>query len=237
MQDPANGGGLADLVGRDFVPDAKDNLWFGDITYIFTMTGWVYLATVIDGFSRRMVGWAVADHMREELVIGALQMAVANRKPGTGEVVFHSDRGSQYTGHEFRSACLSNGIIPSVGNTGVCFDNAAAQCRLIRLRGGGGGSWAESRAGCSSACVVSWGRLCAASVLPPGGRCALCGLDSVSRRFRQSFRGLRFPVSEGEKAACPETWRRTTRSARMKDILSGSRSAWSAASLIRCRIP
>jgi len=127
VQDPANGGGLADLVGRDFVPDAKDNLWFGDITYIFTMTGWVYLATVIDGFSRRMVGWAVADHMREELVIGALQMAVANRKPGTGEVVFHSDRGSQYTGHEFRSACLSNGIIPSVGNTGVCFDNAAAE--------------------------------------------------------------------------------------------------------------
>lgn len=127
VQDPANGGGLVDLVGRDFVPEAKDNLWFGDITYIFTMAGWAYLATVIDGFSRRMVGWAISDHMREELVIDALQMAVANRRPGTGEVVFHSDRGSQYTGHRFRSACLADGIIPSVGNTGICFDNAAAE--------------------------------------------------------------------------------------------------------------
>jgi putative transposase len=127
VPDPANGVGLVDLVGRDFVPDAKDNLWFGDITYIFTMTGWAYLATVIDGFSRRMVGWAIADHMREELVIDALQMAVASRKPGTGEVIFHSDRGSQYTGQKFRSACLADGIIPSVGNTGICFDNAAAE--------------------------------------------------------------------------------------------------------------
>jgi putative transposase len=127
VQDPANGAGLVDLVGRDFVPAAKDNLWFGDITYIFTMTGWAYLATVIDGFSRRMVGWSIADHMREELVIDALSMAVANRRPGTGEVVFHSDRGSQYTGQKFRAACLSNGIIPSVGNTGICFDNAAAE--------------------------------------------------------------------------------------------------------------
>lgn len=127
VQDPANGAGLVDLVGRDFVPGAKDNLWFGDITYIFTMTGWAYLATVIDGFSRRMVGWAIADHMREELVIDALEMAVANRKPGTGEVIFHSDRGSQYTGQKFRSACLADGIIPSVGNTGICFDNAAAE--------------------------------------------------------------------------------------------------------------
>ena len=69
----------------------------------------------IDGYSRKVVGWSVADHMREELVIDAFRMAVANRLPGTGEVVFHSDRGSQYTGRAFRDVCLGNGIIPSVG--------------------------------------------------------------------------------------------------------------------------
>ena len=127
VQDPANACGLVDLVGRDFVPGAKDQLWYGDITYIFTMSGWAYLATVIDGYSRRVVGWSVADHMREELVIDALRMAVENRRPGTGEVVFHSDRGSQYTGRAFRDVCLGNGIIPSVGQTGICFDNAAAE--------------------------------------------------------------------------------------------------------------
>lgn len=127
VQDPANSRGLVDLVGREFVPEARDLLWFGDITYIFTMTGWAYLATVIDGFSRKVVGWAIADHMREELVIEALSMAVASRRPGTGQVIFHSDRGSQYTGQGFRDACFSSGIIPSVGKTGICFDNAAAE--------------------------------------------------------------------------------------------------------------
>jgi putative transposase len=127
VQDEANSSGLVDLVGRDFVPPGKDQLWYGDITYIFTLAGWAYLATVIDGYSRRVVGWAVADHMREELVMDALKMAVANRKPGKGKVVFHSDRGSQYTGREFRDLCFSNGIIPSVGHTGICYDNAAAE--------------------------------------------------------------------------------------------------------------
>ena len=127
VQDEANSSGLVDLVGRDFVPPGKDQLWYGDITYIFTLAGWAYLATVIDGYSRRVVGWAVADHMRGELVMDALKMAVANRKPEKGEVVFHSDRGSQYTGREFRDLCFSNGIIPSVGHTGICYDNAAAE--------------------------------------------------------------------------------------------------------------
>lgn len=127
VQDEANSGGLVDLVGRDFVPPAKDNLWYGDITYVFTLAGWSYLATVIDGYSRRVIGWAVADHMREELVIDALRMAVENRRPGKGDVVFHSDRGSQYTGSRFRDLCFSNGIIPSVGHTGICYDNAAAE--------------------------------------------------------------------------------------------------------------
>jgi transposase InsO family protein len=127
VQDDANGDGLVDLVGREFVPDAENELWYGDITYIYTMSGWAYLATVIDGYSRRMVGWAVAGHMRESLVMDALRMAVANRSPGQGQVVFHSDRGSQYTGRRFRDLCLDSGIIPSVGKTGICFDNAAAE--------------------------------------------------------------------------------------------------------------
>lgn len=126
-QDPSGRAGLVDLVGREFVPAAKDNLWYGDITYIFTLSGWAYLATVIDGWSRKVVGWAVAGHMRGELTADALRMAISNRRPAEGEVVFHSDRGSQYTGRAFRDLCLSNGIIPSVGRTGSCFDNAAAE--------------------------------------------------------------------------------------------------------------
>jgi transposase InsO family protein len=115
MQDKANACGLVDLVGRDFVPAGKNQLWYGDITYIFTISGWAYLATVIDGYSRKVVGWSVADNMREEMVIDALAMAVRNRDPCIGDVVFRSDRGSQYTGRAFRDACLSSGIIPSVG--------------------------------------------------------------------------------------------------------------------------
>ena len=74
-----------------------------------------------------MVGWAVAGHMRENLVMDALRMAIASRRPEQGQVVFHSDRGSQYTGRAFRDLCLDSGIIPSVGKTGICFDNAAAE--------------------------------------------------------------------------------------------------------------
>ena len=127
VQDEANSGGLVDLVGREFVPGAENELWYGDITYIHTMSGWAYLATVIDGYSRRVVGWAVAGHMREEVVIGALKMAIAGRRPKEGQVVFHSDRGAQYTGRKFRDLCFASGIIPSVGKTGICFDNAAAE--------------------------------------------------------------------------------------------------------------
>lgn len=141
VQDKASQRGLTDLAGRQFVPEARDQLWYGDITYIHTMTGWAYMATVIDGYSRKVVGWAVAAHMREELVLDAMEMAVRSRRPGIGEVVFHSDRGSQYTGAAFRDACLANGIIPSVGHTGSCYDNAAAESwnallkkELINLR-------------------------------------------------------------------------------------------------------
>jgi putative transposase len=126
-QDKASQRGLVDLVGRRFVPGARDELWFGDITYIKTMTGWAYLASVLDGHSRKVIGWAVADHMRQELATDALAMAIRNRRPPAGQVIFHSDRGSQYTSAAFRGLCLGNGILPSVGKTGTCYDNAAAE--------------------------------------------------------------------------------------------------------------
>jgi len=96
-------------------------------TYIHTFSGFAYLATVIDLFSNKVVGWMVADHMRTGLVLDALDMALAARRPGIGEAVMHTDRGTQYTSHDFRDRCLANGVIPSVGRTGTCYDNAAAE--------------------------------------------------------------------------------------------------------------
>jgi putative transposase len=141
VRDGAGGGGLVDLVDRDFVPDGPDELWFTDITYIYTWAGWAYLASIIDGYSRKVVGWALAGHMRTELVTDALAMAVERRRPAKGQTVVHSDRGSQYTSREFRDLALANGIIPSVGRTGICYDNAMAESfnatikkELIHLR-------------------------------------------------------------------------------------------------------
>ena len=116
---------LADLLHRDWSPPEPDLAWVGDITYIKTWTGWAYLATVIDCFSRRVVGWAIADHMRTDLIIDALRMAIVHRNPKC--VIFHSDRGSQYTSDEFRQFCRANGVRPSVGRTGICYDNAVAE--------------------------------------------------------------------------------------------------------------
>lgn len=128
IQDPGRAPrGLVDLVERDFVPEGPDQLWYGDITYIRTMSGWSYLATVIDGYSRKVVGWSVNNHMRESLVLEAMRMAISYRRPPEGQLVMHTDRGAQYTGHAFRDLCLTNGILPSVGHTGICFDNAAAE--------------------------------------------------------------------------------------------------------------
>ena len=88
--------------------------------------GWVYLATVIDLHSRRVVGWAVADHMRTELVTDALAMALRQRRP-KGRVIFHSDRGTQYTSNDFARFCRKNRIRRSLGRTGICYDNAVAE--------------------------------------------------------------------------------------------------------------
>jgi putative transposase len=115
-----------DLVERDFNPSEPNRLWAADITYIRTWEGWLYLASVMDLYSRRIVGWALADHLRAELVVDALQMAVARRQPDAG-LVHHSDQGSQYTSLIFTRRCRAVGIDVSMGSRGDCFDNAVLE--------------------------------------------------------------------------------------------------------------
>ncbi len=115
-----------DLIGRVFTAAAPDQAWCGDITYIKTWAGWAFLATVIDLHSRALVGWAIADHMRTDLVTDALEMAITTRRP-TGKVIFHSDRGTQYTSDEFVKFCKKHDITRSLGRTGSCFDNAVSE--------------------------------------------------------------------------------------------------------------
>jgi len=115
-----------DLIGRNFTADAPNLAWCGDITYIKTWDGWAYLATVIDLHSRALVGWAVDTHMRTDLVTDALDMAIKKRKPA-GNVIFHSDRGTQYTSKEMAEYCTNKNIRRSMGRTGVCYDNAVAE--------------------------------------------------------------------------------------------------------------
>jgi len=115
-----------DLVERDFDPAAVNRLWAADITYIRTWEGWLYLASVMDCYSRRIVGWALADHLRAELVVDALEMAVARRRPDAG-LVHHSDKGSQYASLIFTRRCRSVGIDVSMGSRGDCFDNAVLE--------------------------------------------------------------------------------------------------------------
>lgn len=118
---------IPDLVHGEFAAPAPDVLWVGDITYIRTWQGWLFLATVIDVFSRRVIGFAVADHMRASLIGDALTLAVATRGGAVAGVIFHSDRGSQYTSAEFRALCDAHGVKQSMGKTGVCWDNALAE--------------------------------------------------------------------------------------------------------------
>ena len=115
-----------DLIGRQFSAEAPNRKWCGDVTYVKTWDGWAYLATVIDLHSRRVVGWAIADHMRTSLITDALDMALTVRAPAAG-VIFHSDRGAQYTSSEFDKYCRRSGIRRSLGRTGICYDNAVAE--------------------------------------------------------------------------------------------------------------
>jgi transposase InsO family protein len=120
--------GIADLVGREFAAERPDEKWCGDITYVpVGESGFVYLATVIDLFSGRLVGWSIAGHMRAELARDALCAAVAARGGDVSGVIFHTDRGSQYTSNLVAEYCRGQQIHRSMGRRGVCWDNAAAE--------------------------------------------------------------------------------------------------------------
>jgi putative transposase len=123
-----------DLIQRDFAPrPGADRRYAGDITYIMTWEGWAYLATVIDLSSRRVVGWALADHMRTSLVEDALSMAFTTRRPADG-VIFHSDRGAQYTSTDYAALASANGVILSVSRKGECWDNAVAESFFATIK-------------------------------------------------------------------------------------------------------
>ena len=115
-----------DLVDRAFLAAQPDRLWVADITYLRTWEGWLYLVAVQDIFSRRIVGWSMADHMRTELVSDALQMALARRRPAPG-LIWHSDQGSQFVSLAFGQQARAAGIAQSMGSRGDCFDNAVAE--------------------------------------------------------------------------------------------------------------
>jgi transposase InsO family protein len=135
VADPA-AAARADLVRRDFTTNASaiNARWCGDITYVPTWQGWLYLATVIDIASRRVVGFAMADHLRTELVADALANAVAARNPDA-EVIFHSDRGCQYTSRDYARLAGDLAVRLSVGRTGQCWDNALAESFFASLKG------------------------------------------------------------------------------------------------------
>jgi putative transposase len=115
-----------ELLARDFTPAAPDRVWSSDITYIATDEGWLYLAAVIDLFSRQVVGWSMQPHMQASLVTDALRMAWFRRHPAPG-LIFHSDRGSQYCSHSFQDALASYGMLPSMSRKGNCWDNAPTE--------------------------------------------------------------------------------------------------------------
>jgi putative transposase len=121
----------ADLVARDFAPSAPDQLWVADIKYIPTRAGWLYLAAVVDCFSRRVVGWSMRDDLRAELVVDALEMAVARRQPQPG-LIHHSDQGSQYVSLLFGERCREADIDISIGSTSA-YDNAVAESFFASL--------------------------------------------------------------------------------------------------------
>ena len=122
-----------DLVDRAFLAAAPNRLWVADITYLRTWEGWLYLVAVQDVFSRRIVGWSMADHMRTELATDALQMALAQRRPEPG-LIWHSDQGSQFVSLAFGQQARAAGIAQSMGSKGDCFDNAVAESFFATLK-------------------------------------------------------------------------------------------------------
>jgi putative transposase len=122
-----------DLVDRAFLASAPNRLWVADITYLRSWEGWLYLVAVQDVFSRRIVGWSMADHMRTELVTDALQMALAHRRPDPG-LIWHSDQGSQFVSLAFGQQARAAGIAQSMGSRGDCYDNAVAESFFATLK-------------------------------------------------------------------------------------------------------
>jgi putative transposase len=121
-----------DLVQREFAAPAPDRLWVADITYVPTWAGFLYLAVVLDAFSRRIVGWAMANYLRTALVLEALNMAVWRRRPAT-DVIHHSDHGCQYTSIAFGARCREAGVRPSMGSVGDAYDNALCESFFATL--------------------------------------------------------------------------------------------------------
>jgi putative transposase len=141
----------ADLVDRNFVASGPNRLWVADITFVPTASGFLYLAVVLDAWSRKIVGWSMANHLRVELVLDALDMAISQRRPGS--VIHHSDQGSQYTSLAFGKRCKEAGVRPSMGSVGDAYDNAMCEsffatleCELLDRRHFG--SQAEARMAC-----------------------------------------------------------------------------------------
>jgi putative transposase len=122
-----------DLVDRAFLAAAPNRLWVADITYLRTWEGWLYLIAVQDVYSRRIVGWSMADHMRTELVTDALQMALQRRRPAPG-LIWHSDQGSQFVSLAFGQQARAAGIAQSMGSRGDCYDNAVAESFFATLK-------------------------------------------------------------------------------------------------------
>lgn len=124
----------SDAVQRGWDTGVLNAVWVGDITYLRTWEGWLYLATVIDAHSRRVIGWAIADHMRTDLVEDALKMAIVLRGGLPGKVVFHADRGTQYASDQISRFAAQNGITRSMGRTRVCWGNAMAESFFATLK-------------------------------------------------------------------------------------------------------
>lgn len=120
-----------DHVNRDFTANAPDRLWVADITYIPTWSGFLYLAMVLDVWSRKIVGWAMEPHLKTELVMQAFEMALAQRQPQ--QVIHHSDHGTQYTSYAFAERCRESNVVPSMGTVGDAYDNAMAESFFATL--------------------------------------------------------------------------------------------------------
>jgi len=122
-----------DFVKRNFTPEAPNRLWVADITYVRSWEGWLYLSFVLDTYSRRVVGWSMANHLKTDLVLDSLNMAIYNRRPAPG-LIHHSDRGSQYTSVEFGSRLKEAGLLSSMGSVADAYDNSMAESFVSTLK-------------------------------------------------------------------------------------------------------